>query len=346
MKYLTTLTISLWCGSAFASPPLHPEKSAQLAGNSVLMIPNSSDDTVALFDTVDGSMIDRNFIDAERIGLLTSVFIEAQRVGDEIWVTDSLEDVVFRFSINGRESVGVISDLLLNNPEGFEIVGDTMLVASRDGIISIDVPNAMYLGVFEYRSGDSSINDVFSVAGTLLVSNSDTDNIDVISSDGSYLSTLIDSDGVNGFNFPQQINESSEGELLIASFATPAGVYRFNADGSGSGPVFAAENAVRGVHELGNGNLIFTNNDGVFVLEVGTGVVEMVAAGRSGFISVLNAPPCVADFTGDGALDFFDVSDFLSSFGAQDLFADLTDDGVLDFFDISAFLNSFAMGCP
>jgi hypothetical protein len=54
---------------------------------------------------------------------------------------------------------------------------------------------------------------------------------------------------------------------------------------------------------------------------------------------------CPADFTGDGTLDFFDVSAFLDAFSAHDPAADLNGDGVFDFFDVSAYLQEFAAGC-
>ena len=55
---------------------------------------------------------------------------------------------------------------------------------------------------------------------------------------------------------------------------------------------------------------------------------------------------CLADFTGEGILDFFDISAFIQAFGANEQVADLTNDGILDFFDISAFIQAFAAGCP
>lgn len=58
------------------------------------------------------------------------------------------------------------------------------------------------------------------------------------------------------------------------------------------------------------------------------------------------AIPCPADLTGDGQLDFFDVSGFLVLFQLNDPAADFTGDGQLDFFDVSAFLASYARGCP
>lgn len=55
---------------------------------------------------------------------------------------------------------------------------------------------------------------------------------------------------------------------------------------------------------------------------------------------------CVADLTGDGDLNFFDISLFLSYFSEENPQADLTNDGVWDFFDVSAFLGAFTQGCP
>ena len=55
---------------------------------------------------------------------------------------------------------------------------------------------------------------------------------------------------------------------------------------------------------------------------------------------------CPADLTGDGELNFFDVSAFLAALGAQDPSADFTGDGEFNFFDVSAFLQAFATGCP
>lgn len=58
------------------------------------------------------------------------------------------------------------------------------------------------------------------------------------------------------------------------------------------------------------------------------------------------AAACVADFTGDGVLDFFDVSAFINAYNAMDPAADLTGDGVWDFFDVSAFISAYNLGCP
>jgi hypothetical protein len=63
-------------------------------------------------------------------------------------------------------------------------------------------------------------------------------------------------------------------------------------------------------------------------------------------MSLVAEASCVPDLTGDGILDFFDVSAFLNFFAAGDARADFTGDGVFDFFDVQAFLAAFAAGCP
>jgi len=63
-------------------------------------------------------------------------------------------------------------------------------------------------------------------------------------------------------------------------------------------------------------------------------------------ISVIDCDACPADLTGDGALDFFDISEFLTALSSSDPVADFTGDGLFDFFDISAFLTAYADGCP
>ncbi len=55
---------------------------------------------------------------------------------------------------------------------------------------------------------------------------------------------------------------------------------------------------------------------------------------------------CPADLSGDGNLDFFDVSAFLNAYNAMDTAADFTGDGLYDFFDVSAFLSAYNTGCP
>lgn len=55
---------------------------------------------------------------------------------------------------------------------------------------------------------------------------------------------------------------------------------------------------------------------------------------------------CAPDLTGDGVVNFFDVSAFLSAYSAQGSDADWNNDGVWNFFDVSGFLAAYNAGCP
>ena len=87
-----------------------------------------------------------------------------------------------------------------------------------------------------------------------------------------------------------------------------------------------------------------------FDLNPGANTVTIVAIEDSGNTNILTATvtlnTCEADFTGDGVLNFFDVSAFLSLFNAQDDAADLNNDGQFNFFDVSTFLSFYSAGCP
>ena len=55
---------------------------------------------------------------------------------------------------------------------------------------------------------------------------------------------------------------------------------------------------------------------------------------------------CPADFTGDGLINFFDISKFINSYTNNDQLADMTQDNVLDIQDVFSFLNLYGLGCP
>ena len=120
---------------------------------------------------------------------------------------------------------------------------------------------------------------------------------------------LLSTDG--GSTFPT---------ILGADFDASTGSFQWNAPNVGS-----TDARLRLVIRDSDGNESFDESDLSFTI---------------------TGSACIADFTGDGLLNFFDVSAFLNAFGSMDPIADLTDDGSFDFFDISVFLNAFSAGCP
>lgn len=71
-----------------------------------------------------------------------------------------------------------------------------------------------------------------------------------------------------------------------------------------------------------------------------------VASDPATVVLRVTAADCAADITGDGVLNFFDVSGFIGLYVAEDPAADLTGDGLFNFFDVSAYIGLFNAGCP
>ena len=154
-------------------------------------------------------------------------------------------------------------------------------------------------------------------------------------------------------NFPPVVNDDG----LVAFRATDI---KFDATamwvGDGTGLVKLLEYDQLIDTDLGPIRLGF-DFGGLDGKQVMNGVVDINNAGqiafaaflRNGTIGVFVATPvesCLADLTGDGELNFFDVSAFLNAYNAMDPVADFTGDGMFNFFDVSAFLNAYNAGCP
>lgn len=261
-----------------------------------LLIPESSNDQVMLFDQFDGSLINPSFIDLSTQDAGTP--INAVVAGGEIWVTDQIRDKVTRWSLDGTTYLGAITGAM-DNIRGLEVVGSKAYISSSgtnngapgEAVVIADIPTATLTGDW-FHAGSEGSGDPFDVLdfdGRLLVNDIDDEDIDLFDYDGTFIQTFHDSDGINGIDFSEQMALSSDG-VLSAGFSSPAGIYEYDNDGNqinywdvGSGN--------RGVYELGNGNILFTSGDGVFILNPDTGGVTPSYEGVSArFIDPIPEP--------------------------------------------------------
>jgi len=115
----------------------------------------------------------------------------------------------------------------------------------------------------------------------------------------------------------------------------------------GSPAIDAGSNLIVGPAVLSDiyGSTRFADDAGTPDTGVDDGLGLIVDMGAAEFQGT-TIPPCIADFTGDGILDFFDISAFLNAYNAQSPAADFNHDGQYDFFDISLYLSFFNAGCP
>ena len=94
------------------------------------------------------------------------------------------------------------------------------------------------------------------------------------------------------------------------------------------------------------------------ILEAGAGVsggfgvvtgapgFEVETVGNLVLLTYVGGGGCVADYNGDGLVNFFDIQAFLAAFNLADPAADLNGDELFNFFDIQAFLDQYNAGCP
>lgn len=273
-----------------------------------LMVVESTSDKVMLFDDFDGSLITTNFIDLTVSGASTP--INAVRVGKEIWVTDQLNDIIMRWSADGTTHLGNISGGM-DNIRGMEVVGNTAYISNAGtangapgtAVLTLDVPSLSLTGFF--RVGPASSGDPFDVldvASGLLVNDIAGENIEAHQYDGVFISTFHNSDGVSGIDFPEQMNLSAAGTVLVAGFSSPIGIYEYNSAGTQIN-FWAVGTGNRGVWQLGNGNIMFTDGGGVHILNPSTGGVSTVVSGVSArYIEPIPTPGTLATLLLAGAL--------------------------------------------
>jgi hypothetical protein len=261
---------------------------AAIAGmaSAQIMIPDSTSDDVMLFDAFDGSLLNASFIDLSPVGASTP--INAIQVGSEIWVSDQVADSIFRFSLDGSTHLGTITGGM-DNIRGIEYAGNTVYVSNSganngapgESVVTIDVPSLSVSGFFlvgDDQSGDPF--DVLNYHGDLLINDIDGQDLERHATNGSWLSTFHNSDGVSGIDFPEQMALTSSDTVLAAGFSSPSGLYEYDAAGNQIN-YWALGSGLRGVIELGNGNILFTDGSGVYVFDPVNGTISASMTGVS-----------------------------------------------------------------
>lgn len=281
MKKLTALAIAMVAGAA----------STAAAGTPLefLVVPDSSNDILVTFDPFDGSLINSSFA---TIGSGTPK--HALQVGNEIWVSNQLTDQIDRFDFNGS----LISSISggLDNIKGMEVVGNEAWVtnagsnndAPGDAIVKIDIASASLTG---FTPTDGTLFDVVNYQGQVLGTNIDSEDLEFFDAAGNFASVFHASDGVSGIDFPQQAFARADGGLLVAGFSSPSGVYAYDAAGNDLGIIAGLDSGARGVYELGNGNIMWTNGGGVWVTNPDTGqTLNVYDGGSSQYIDLVVIP--------------------------------------------------------
>tara|TARA_R110000782_G_scaffold12913_3_gene38239 strand:- start:31675 stop:32556 length:882 start_codon:yes stop_codon:yes gene_type:complete len=246
----------------------------------------STNDAVHLFDSFSGALVQSNFIDLAAVGASTPQ--HALQVGNQIWVSDQIQDKIFRFDLNGSYMGEITGGL--DNIKGMEVVGNSVWVtnagtnngAPGDSIVFIDAASYSITGSV---ATNGSLFDVINYNGQILASNITQENLELYDLSGNFAGTFHDSDGLTGIDFPEQLAARANGNVLAAGFSSPSGVYEYDQFGNDLGIVAGVDAGARGVIELGNGSVMWTNGAGFWV---GGDLVFDGGSGR--YLSMLTIP--------------------------------------------------------
>lgn len=251
---------------------------------SYLMMPDSTNNRLVLFDTNDGSVINSN-----AFALAGGTPLHAMQVGSEIWVSEQIGDRVSRWGADGS-SLGAISGQL-DNIRGMEMVGDTVYVTNSGTANSapgaalrmFDTTGAS-LGHFATSNSPSPFGALEFQGGLLVSSSSANDDIHNYSLAGSSLGTFHNS---TNLNFVEQLSYSSSGNIFAAGFSSN-NVAKLDTSGNILA-TFVASGA-RGVYQLGNGNVIWSNGSGASVYDVASGTSTLIYSGGGRYFDTLVVP--------------------------------------------------------
>ncbi|MFM7118032.1 MAG: PEP-CTERM sorting domain-containing protein [Planctomycetota bacterium] len=224
-----------------------------------LMVVDSLSDRVLLVSEFDGSIINPSFItDSARF----STIVNAVSSGpNSVFISDQVANAVFEYSTSGTYLRTVVSSGSSNvsNIRGIAVHNNRLYVTVAGGTYANTVQSFRLDGTDQRTFIGSKLDspwDVYFRGSDVLVSNSGSDDIERFDFNGNYLNTLVSSTGVGGINFPQQINERVNGNLLVGGFSNPFGIYEYLPNGTQvnyynlPGP--------RAAYELGNGKYLYS----------------------------------------------------------------------------------------
>lgn len=261
--------------------------SAPALAQQFFLMPDSTADKIVKFDAQTGAVVDANFIlDANDpntydFNLPKDVF----QVDNQIWVIDQNADSIFRFDLDGNwlgTTNGVAGTL--DNCRGGEYVNGVVYVtndgtnngASGDTVVMFDT-NGVRTGSFSVADSGASPFDVVGYNGELLVCHfTSVNQIGRYDYAGNPLSPVFhSSNGTTGIDLPEQMWETAAGNLLVSGFAAPIGVYEYDSTGAQIN-FWANASFLRGVCELGNGQILISDSGAVEVLDRVTGATTSV----------------------------------------------------------------------
>ena len=250
---------------------------------------------VILIDPADGSVVDPSFIDLTPLSQGTPKGLI--QVGEEIWITDQIEDRIDRFDLNGNYLSTISGGMdnikglaLVNNSEIWVTNAGTNNGAPGDSMIRFDTAGTN-LGFIDTEP-DSSF-DIIDTGTDVLISYINAGSrVERRDYSGNFIENVVAAGVVS---FIQQIEVNTDNNTLYAAVFSTAGandpgLYEFDID-SGNILNYWDVGSLRGVARLDNGNVLFSSGANVNILDPTSGVVTPVNGTASQYFGRLDLSP-------------------------------------------------------
>lgn len=277
---------------------------------------DSSTDRVVALSPVDGSLISAN-----AFSIPATVQVSAIDVNGQIWVSEQTGDRVVRYDSVGNV-LGVMGPTLpgggFDNIRGMAFINGIVYVtndgagngATADSLVTFDAAGN-YLSTIALTASPSPFSVIPFQGDMLVVSSSALDDIHRYTLVGASVGTFHDSASIG---FGHQGILASDGNVWVTTFTSDTILKLDATNGANILQTIAVDNA-RGVFELQNGNLLWTNTDGVWLYNVGTSTSTLVHSGACYHLNLALSQHAHHLKYGDGCHSYFsDDSDLFQLF--------------------------------
>ena len=316
----------------------------------VLLIPDSFRENIWAFSPVDGALISNDYVPDN--GLMSQAICAIGSPSGTILVSDELLDRVIEITPTGQLIRIVIGPKDgLDGPFGIEVRDGAVYVCSRvQQRIWKVVLATREISIWWDATGIAGPRDIVFRANDAIVTDSDGDDLERVSLDGQWLGTWVDSDGVSQFDFPQQLQRLAMGDILVANFSDPRGLWRYDGEfaflNGVASPTFTSP---RGVYELETGEWLYAGGTRVMAVNPKTYIERTIVNDLGASFRFIEPftpsplAPCPADLDGDRVVGGADLATLLGAWGTPA--ADLDGSGTTDAADLSIVLGAWG-ACP
>ena len=259
----------------------------------VLLIPESNNDVVGMYDPFDGTYLGDLIIEDTVLFDFSTPINAVPGPDYNIYVSDQVSDAVFVFDTTGAflYTYADVSDGL-NNVRGIDFRDGHLFVTSGDDYVREFSDSHTVVRDF-IADGSDPFDILFLDDGRSLLCDiqGTTDNIRLYDTSGTLVNQIF------SVNFPEQVQFDAvlPGEFLNASFSDNV-ITDFELNGTIISTL--PHSGGRGVYRLGNGNLLATSGTGVYELDAVTGtVIQQENSGSARFIELYSPPTGIEENT-------------------------------------------------